>query len=321
MKYTELTVCVKSPQLDALCAQMTLNGFDSYEIYDYNDLEDAIGQVFYDYIDESLLEQKGSDPKIKIYFDADSQGELSRLKALLDGLCAQEAFTGLSYSCAEGDTEDWENNWKQYFYPFPVGEKLYVKPTWLEADEQECRGRKILEIDPASAFGSGTHATTKLCLEALEEHLQPGAKVLDMGCGSGILGIGALMLGAGSVHAVDIDENAVRVAGENFLSNGCDPSAFCLSCGDALSDSAFAASLPAENHTILANIVAAVIVGMAPLFFEKLRSGGVLIASGILSQRENEVKSALLQAGFELVCSRISEDWAALVCRKPEEKQ
>ena len=319
MKYTELTVTVPSGALDALCARMTMDGFDSYEIYDYNDLEDAIGQVFYDYIDESLLEQKGSDPKLKIYFDADSGGELLRLKALLDALSQEEEFSLLSYECAEGDTEDWENNWKQYFYPFPVGDQLYVKPTWLEADGEESRGRRILEIDPASAFGSGTHATTKLCLEYLEQYLKHGDKVLDMGCGSGILGIGALALGAGSVHAVDIDENAVRVAGENFLSNGCDPASFTLSCGDALSDPDYAAALPEKNDVILANIVAAVIVGMAPLFFRKLCGGGTLVASGILSQREEEVKEALRSAGFEVLSSRILEDWAAIVCKKTEE--
>ena len=316
MKYTELVITVDAPELEKLCNQMILWGFESFEVYDYNDLEDAIGQVFYDYIDDALLEQKNARPQVKIYFDQDSQAQYTQLLSLLEGsdLASARWETGVV------DPQDWENNWKQYFFPFPVGNSLYVKPTWVQADPQESAGRQILEIDPASAFGSGTHATTKLCLEQLEQVLRPGDKVLDMGCGSGILGIGAIKLGAGTVHAVDIDPNAVRVAQENFLANACAPDSFCLSCGDAVSDSAFARQVPTQNRVILANIVAGVIVALAPFFMDKLSADGVLICSGILVERVEEVRQALEHAGFAVCNTQTCEDWAAMVCRKGESR-
>jgi ribosomal protein L11 methyltransferase len=312
MKYTEIEITVKKDYLDGLCAQMALNGFDSYEVYDYCDLENAIGEVFYDYIDEKLLEQKDQPPKLKIYFDDIALDEKKRLAELLDSL----ADNGVSYLENTVDTEDWENNWKKYFYPFPVGEKFYVKPTWEELDPEEAKNRTVLEIDPASAFGSGTHATTKLCLEMLEKYLKKGDRVLDMGCGSGILGIGAVKLGAGDVLAVDIDDNAVRVAGENFIVNSCSEDSFSLLCGDAVTDNEFAKKIKGGNKVILANIVAAVIIALKEFFLEKLSDDGVLIASGIISEREEEVKNALCDAGFELLESRVYEDWACMVLKK-----
>ncbi|MBE6591280.1 MAG: 50S ribosomal protein L11 methyltransferase [Ruminococcaceae bacterium] len=312
MKYLEIEITVRKEYLDELCAKMALEGFDSYEVYDYCDLENAIGEVFYDYIDEKLLEQKNQPPKLKIYFDDSALDEKLRLEGVLSELESE----GVSYVENTVDTEDWENNWKKYFYPFPVGERFYVKPTWEELDPEEVGGRTVLEIDPASAFGSGTHATTKLCLEMLEKYLKKGDRVLDMGCGSGILGIGALKLGAGGVAAVDIDPNAVRVAGENFISNSCSEEGFTLSCGDAVTDPGFAKAVQGDNRIILANIVAAVIIALGDFFLEKLCDDGILIASGIIAEREKEVKEALVRAGFEIVESRVFEDWACVVLKK-----
>ena len=308
MKYTELEITVSRDRLEDLQNKLILMGFDSFEVCDFADLEDAVGQVFYDYIDESLLEKKNADPSVKICFDSDHLSQLSGLTAFLDK-------EGYSYTLTEDDSGDWENNWKKYFYPFPVGDRLYVKPTWLEAGE-DAAGRRILEIDPASAFGSGTHATTRLCLEEAQKLISGGEKVLDMGCGSGILGIGALALGAGSVTAVDIDPNAARVAGENFLTNHCDPAAFKVLSGDVLSNENLRKEIGGGYSVILANIVAGVIVAMADLFYEKLAPGGSLIASGIISEREDEVAEALIAAGFVKRAARSSEDWSVLVMEK-----
>ncbi len=308
MIYTELKISCQKPELERVENLLMLRGFDSFEVCDLSDLEEEIGRVFYDYIDEELLESKNKSPEIKICFDEESADKLEELKNLLSG-------ENIAFSLTESDSADWENNWKKFFFPFPVGEKLYVKPSWLDATE-EAAGRRILEIDPASAFGSGTHATTRLCLEEAEKLIGGGECVLDMGCGSGILGIGALALGAGSVTAVDIDPNAVRVAGENFIVNSCDPSSYSVLCGDALGDPSFAASLGGSYDLILANIVAGVIEAMSPLFFSLLRIGGTLVCSGIIEEKTDEVRSALLAAGFRICDERNLDGWSMLAADK-----
>ena len=308
MKYTELTVTCKREDLQHIEDLMILRGFDSFEVTDFADLEDAVGRVFYDYIDEELLKSKDEDPVIKICFDADSADRLAELKALLEA-------EGAKFSLSESDSADWEDNWKKFFFPFPVGEKLYVKPSWTEAGD-DAAGRRVLEIDPASAFGSGTHATTRLCLEEAERLIRGGERVLDMGCGSGILGIGALALGAGSVTAVDIDENAVRVASENFEVNSCDPRSYSALCGDALGDPGFARLLGSGYDLILANIVAGVIEAMSPMFFSLLKKGGTLVCSGILEERAGGVRAALVGAGFDVTGEKTLDGWSAITARR-----
>ncbi|MBQ9545595.1 MAG: 50S ribosomal protein L11 methyltransferase [Clostridia bacterium] len=308
MKYSQVSVTCPRDELQRIEDLLIFRGFDSFEVTDFADLEDAVGQVFYDYIDDELLKSKDEDPVIKICFDADSADRLEELKKLL-------AKENIAFSLSENDSADWEDEWKKFFFPFPVGEKLYVKPSWLEAGEDSA-GRRILEIDPASAFGSGTHATTRLCLEEAERLIMGGEKVLDMGCGSGILGIGALALGAGSVTAVDIDPNAVRVASENFSVNSCDPLSYRALCGDALGDPAFARSLGGDYDLILANIVAGVIEAMSPLFYSLVKPGGTLVSSGIIEEKTAEVRDALLSAGFAVVSEKSFDGWSEITARR-----
>ena len=187
-----------------------------------------------------------------------------------------------------------------------------IKPSWETVDDAQ--GRRILEIDPASSFGTGSHDTTQLCMCALEDNVKPGDTVLDMGTGSGILAIAAAMLGAEVRTVVDIDENCLRTAQENAEKNHVSIGRGL--CGDALRDEKLAADIGSGYSVIVANIVADVIIGMAPMFLAKTAEGGTLICSGILNERADEVHAALEKAGFEVVNHAKSDDWSAFTAKK-----
>ena len=202
--------------------------------------------------------------------------------------------------------------WTQYFKPFPVGRTFLIKPSWETVDD--AGGRRILEIDPASSFGTGSHDTTQLCMAALEDTVRGGETLLDMGTGSGILAIAAAMLGADVRTVVDIDENCLKTAAENAAKNGVSIGRGL--CGDALRDERLADALGTGYDVIVANIVADVIIGMAPLFYGKLASGGTLICSGILNERADEVRAALARAGFSVLRCARGGDWSAFTAKK-----
>jgi len=299
---------------------LIISGVDTFTNDDFSDLEKILSQggIFYDYIDDSLLELTEKAPVVHAFLSPDSEGEKiykTVYKALEVLKSSSEDYSCLVWDRDEVRDEDWENNWKEFFKPFPVGERLFVKPTW-EALPDEAKSRLVIEIDPASSFGTGAHATTKLCLEKLEEVGVEGAKVLDMGCGSGILSIGALLLGGDSVVAVDIDESAARIAKENLELNGFPSEKAEVYCGNVLEDKELARKIGTGYDVICANIVASIIVEMAPLFHSCLKNGARLIASGILSERENEVKSALEKAGFSVIESKEEEDWLVILAEK-----
>jgi ribosomal protein L11 methyltransferase len=207
--------------------------------------------------------------------------------------------------------EDWADNWKQYFKPLMVGDRLLIKPSWEEV--ADAGGRVTLEIDPASSFGTGAHHTTQLCLTELERLQTVDAKVLDMGCGSGILGIAAALLGADRVTMVDIDENAVKTAGENARKNGIDASKLLLLSGDVTGDAALEKQIGGGYDIVLANIVADVILGMRRKLAAALRPGGSLVVSGILEERADEVAGGLEQCGLTILRRASQGGWSALV--------
>ena len=198
-----------------------------------------------------------------------------------------------------------------------VSDTLAVVPEWEKFDARE--GQMVLRMDPGMAFGSGSHDTTRLCLAFLDQEKPVGLKVLDMGCGSGILSIGALLLGAESVTAVDIDQLATKIAHENAALNGCDDERLKVYCGNILADEALAEKIGEESYDlILANIVADVIIAMAPLFARYLKKTGTLIVSGIIAERAEEVTGHLEEQGFRICQLREENGWAAAVCRFAE---
>lgn len=300
---------------------LIISGVDTFTVEDLSDLKETLagGEIFYDYIDDSLLNAEKSAPVIYAYFSSDEDGEALYNNAIssLEKLKEQDdGYAGLNLERDEVRDEDWENNWRQYFKPFPVGERLVVKPTWETLPQDMAKGREIIEIDPSSSFGTGSHATTKLCMENLERIIQGGEHVLDMGCGSGILTIAALKLGAKDAVAVDIDEIAARIAKENMEQNSYFSDRVTVFDGDVMSNAQLYSKIGEDYDVICANIVAGIIIIMADMFYEKIKTGGYLIASGIISERENEVRKAVEKAGFKTVNKYALDNWSAIVFTK-----
>lgn len=300
---------------------LVISGVETFTVEDFSDLEETLsgGGIFYDYIDDELLKSEKDTPVIYAYFGTDDEGKsiYEETVSALNGLKQENAdYFSLVWSLDTVRDEDWENNWRQYFKPFPVGNKLVVKPTWEELPDGLSANRKVIEIDPASSFGTGSHATTKLCMERLEDIIKGSEHVLDMGCGSGILTIAAMKLGAGDAVAVDIDEVAARIATENMEQNGLDENSVKVYDGDILASRELYDRVGGNFDVICANIVAGIIIMMSDMFFEKLIMGGTLIASGVISEREEEVRLALENSGFSIEKCDSLDDWSVIVAKK-----
>ncbi len=313
--WTEVTIWTSTTGVDAVTGMLMDLGIDGFVIEDAQDFADFLQdtEIYWDYVDETLAKEKQSaETNVKIYVEDSPAGAelLAQVHSGLAGIRARDPQHELGRCTAELAAirqEDWENNWKQYFKPFRVGQTFLIKPSWEQCEPEE--GRRILEIDPSSSFGTGTHNTTQLCICALERLVQAGDRLLDMGCGSGILSVAAHMLGARDITAVDIDPNATRIAAENAEKNG-----FALrTCvGDVIGDAALSAEIGGGYDIIVANIVADVIMGMRDILKSKLKADGTLIVSGILAPRADEVQQSLLEAGFALDRRDQSGDWVAM---------
>ncbi len=312
MEWIEVAIEAAPGKLEELSARLAALGIDSLIIEDEETyrrfLED--NRKFWDYVDEDLLISWKGLSRIKFYLTGDSEGR-ERLKELRKSLPQWELKS------APVADEDWENNWKQYYHPIPVGERLLIVPQWEDAPDPE--GRTILRLDPGLAFGTGSHATTAMCLTAMQELELQGAQVLDLGCGSGILGIAALLLGAEHATGCDIDPKSPDIAGENAALNGIGPDRFTAFYGDVLDSRGLGGKLnPGGYQLVLANIVADVIIALAPAARRFLAPGGHFITSGIIDGREEEVRAALEAAGFRIQKHLRRENWSAFICEGKE---
>ena len=318
MEWTELNIYTTTEGIDLICSRLMdigVKGFAIKDAEDFNEfLENKNGK--WDYIDEDLLGLSDCETCITIYLPNNNQGAemLISVNAMLKEMKAadtENVFGRLETDFSNIREEDWANNWKQYFKPLKIGNKLLIKPSWedYKADGDE---RIILEIDPASSFGTGQHHTTRLCLELLENSIEKGDELLDMGCGSGILSIGAMLLGAENAVAVDIEENAVASAIENAAKNNIPEDKYIAYCGNVLSDNALADKIDKKYDIITANIVADVLIAMGSLFDRYLKENGILIISGIIEERMDEVINAVENCGFTKLEQNIKEGWAAV---------
>ena len=320
MNWIEIQIITASAGVDALCAMLTDLGIKGFSIADPADFQEFLQnkEGKWDYIDQDLLGMAQGDTTVTVYLPDNAQGaeQLVALRAMLAQIHARDdaqLFGTLELTLKNVREEDWANNWKQYFKPFTVGERLLIKPSWEMCENPW--NRAVLEIDPASSFGTGQHHTTRLCLELLEQLMHPGDRVLDLGCGSGILSIGALLLGASGATAVDIEENAATTATENARKNHIDPTLYRVFCGNVLEDETLCREIGDGYDLICANIVADVLIAMKQLFRQFLRPEGSLIVSGIIMERRDEVLDQLKKAGFALLEVREKEGWAAASLR------
>ena len=309
MDWIEAVIDTEPAALNALADRLESLGVDGLVIEDETTYKEFLenNRKYWDYVDEELVKSWQGLCRVKFYFPADDEGR-RRLAALRLALPEREIR---SRRVAD---EDWENNWKQYYHPIPIGEKLLIVPQWEELPETG--GRTVLLLDPGLAFGTGSHPTTAMCLEAMQALPLAGAQVLDLGCGSGILGIAAVLLGAESSTGCDIDPKSPDIAAENAALNGIGPDRFRAFCGDVLDRRGLGGRLqPGGYQLVLANIVADVIISLAPAARFFLAPGGTFICSGIIDGREDEVRTALEAAGFKIAEHKRHDNWSAFVCR------
>ena len=303
--WTEIKIIVPVERVDEAgsIASMTV----PYGIYieDYSNLEEEAMEIAkIDLIDEDLLAKDRSKGIVHIYISPEEnpQEAISFIKERLESEC-------ISYeielaNCAR---EDWENNWKQYFKPINVGNKLIIRPIWV--DDYDAGDRKVLNLEPGIAFGTGTHETTRLCLEALENYITDDTHMLDVGCGSGILSVAGMLLGAKDATGVDIDKLAVKVAIENGKLNGFQYPEYNMIVGNLID------RVSGKYSVVTANIVADAIIMLTPDVKNFLAEDAIYIVSGIIDIREDEVLSCLAENGFTIVNRRSENGWVCLECK------
>jgi len=321
MNWTQAAIHTTTYGIDHITGALLALGINGFEIEDSADFEEFLQgtEIHWDYVDQELMKLKNCETKVKIYIPDNSQGAetLAAVKAVLKQLKSDDKenlLGSLVLDCGNIREEDWENNWKQYFKPFEIGERLAIKPSWESYENKS--NRIVLEIDPGSSFGTGQHYTTQLCIEQLEKHIFNGCTVLDLGCGSGILSIAAILLGASSAVGIDIDQNAVGIAIENAAKNNIGPDKFTGICGNVIDDIALREKIAENKYDVIAaNIVADVIIAMSGFISSYIKPHGVLICSGIINTRYKEVQTALEKAGFFITDKNEKNDWVELTCR------
>lgn len=306
MRWIEAAFRAPAGKLDELCDALTELGADGLVIEDEADFKRFLeeNRQYWDYVDDELENRYKGVSRVKAYV-ADDAGGRATLARWTEALGIEPETRSIA-------DEDWAENWKQYYKPIPIGENLLVLPKW--EPEPEGNARRVLKLDPGLAFGTGGHATTRMCLEFLEGLAAPGKRVLDLGCGSGILGIGALVLGCGSCTGCDIDHKSPEAAADNAALNGIAPESYNMYTGDVLSDKRLRAKLGGGYDIVLANIVSDVIIPLAPYARDCTAPGGVFITSGIIDGRQDEVASAIESAGFRIERHLSEEGWHAFLC-------
>ena len=317
MEWLELNIDTSHAGLDAVTDMLEQQGVTGLIIDDEADFQSFLenNRQYWDYVDEELLEQKKGVCRVTFYLERNeaAYGTVAAVRIAMSALKKEHPeYAPMLLTMEDAADEDWENNWKQFYKPMEIGERLLVVPEWEQAQED---GRVKLVLNPGLTFGTGSHATTRLCLQALEQHIHGGEKVLDLGCGSGILSIAALLLGAKDAFACDIDDKCVGVAYENAALNGVGKEHYTVRAGDVLSDKRLQKEFGGDYDVIVANIVADVIIALAPQVGKLLKKGGIFLCSGIIDDRADEVREKLVEAGWTIEETRSSEGWFSYLCR------
>lgn len=321
MNWIKVSIFTTSEGIEPLSGRLYQLGITGLEIEDEKDFKDFLenNKKCWDYVDDDLVKQKEGETQVIAYVtDNDSGREMlmairstvAELKQIDDA----KEFGRLEINIDNMNEEDWANNWKKYFHPLEIGEKILIKPEWEKLDKET--DRIVFNVNPGMSFGTGGHYTTQLCIESLEKYVKTGTKVLDLGCGSGILSIISLLLGAESAFAVDIDPNAVNIAYQNAERNNVDISKYTVKAGDIITNEELQSEIATDEYdVVVANIVADVIIALAPKAREYMKKDGVFITSGIIEDRIDDVKSALIKCGFEIQNIEQRKDWVSIICK------
>lgn len=317
MKWLALHIDTVPAGLEPVESALSALGIDSLVIEDEADFRRFLEQntQYWDYVDEELDRSMAGKCRITFYVEENEAGfgQVAAARIMLANLKSEHPeYAPLLMTMDGVEDADWENNWKAFYKPMEIGERLLVIPDWEDADP---KGRVALRLNPGLAFGTGGHATTRLCLTALEKHVKPGMRVLDLGCGSGILSIAALLLGAESAFGCDIDDKAAGIAYENAALNGVGKDRYTVRAGDVLSDAGLQREMGSGYDIVVANIVADVIIALAPAARKLMKEGGLFLTSGIIDTRAEEVRAALEAAGFTVAETNSSEGWYSFLCR------
>ncbi len=327
MKWTEVNIYTTTNGIEIINGALLKLGINDAVIEDATVFEDFLNNetLNWDYYDEGIAKMKDIESCIKVYLADNAQGRalLDNIFGFIEELKQDNMNVDLGRLKVEIkviDDEDWANNWKQYFKPFIVADKIVIKPSWEDYTSPPDE-KIILEIDPGMSFGTGQHHTTRLCIEQIIKHMKKDMEVLDIGCGSGILSIAALLLGAKNCVGVDIDENAVHIAKENAELNHIYSDRFNVYCGDITEDTTLQEKIGYKKYDMIAiNIIAQIIMGMSETFPRFLKSGGLVIASGIIEKYLQEVIDNFKSLGFEIIKVDKSEEWVSVTARLEEKK-
>ena len=322
MEWIEVFVATSQMGLEPVEGVLYQCGLNGLMIHDEADFAEFLENPNreWDYVADELVEEKQEQTTGITFFLRDNlygREQLFQIKSALQSVKETEKeldLGSLEVTMKNVAEEDWANNWKKYFKPFPVGDKIMIKPSWEELPAQT--DKIILKIDPGHIFGTGTHETTQLCMELIEKYVKKDDMVLDIGCGSGILSIASLLLDAKEADAVDIDPNAIQIAYENSDRNDIDRNRYHVKAGNILEDKELQASYSGKKYDLVAaNIVADVIIALTKQVPDYIKDGGVFLCSGIITERKEDVLEALKAANFAVLDIKEKTSWVAIATR------
>lgn len=323
MEWTEVKIYTTTEGIEPVTAALLETGVTGIQVEDDNELKDFLNtsSQYWDYVDEELLNKPEGETKITVYVSGNPYGEeiLLHIKEAVSRLKSMDL--GIDMGRLEIETisnlndEEWLNKWKDYYKPFKIGNRILIKPVWEEVENHE--GRVVFNINPGHVFGTGLHQTTQLCMLELEKYVNENSVVADLGCGSGILSIVALLLGAKSAFAVDIDANAIKTAYENAELSGVDKTKYYVTSGNVIDDKKLQDEIGYDKYDIVvANIIADVICAISPVVPKQLKKGGVFIASGIIKDRADDVYKALDRCGLKVLSTNAKDEWMCITSVK-----
>lgn len=324
MEWTEVNIYTTREGIEPVSAVLLEAGITGIQVEDDEDLKQHLEEtsMCWDYVNEEILNKPKEETKLKIYVSDNPYGEkiLLKVKENIQNLKNIEKQIDINLgrlfieTTSNLNDEKWLNKWKEFYKPFNIGDKILIKPIWEDVVNKD--NKVIFNINPGHVFGTGLHQTTRLCIENIERYVNNTSNVLDLGCGSGILFIISLLLGAKSAFAVDIDENAVKVSTENANLNNIDPLKYNLTSGDVINDEKLKYKIAEKKYDlILANIIADVICIIAPTVYENLNKNGVFIASGIIKDKLQDVYNSLEENNLEVIKIYVRDEWVCVVSK------